>query len=324
MKAKKTTKKTTARPASALASAPKTKGTARTAVKVLRGGESWHGGSHRWSLPTQGKNGAWTPGEWAPVRDPILCSKGWHLTHDPGRWWGDNVVAYLAEYDGPTDGPDPKSEDDPTKFAATRARLLRPLTAAEIEANGIYLSGEHDVVLTGRIVLGGTAHFKGVGGSARVDSMYGSARVDSMYDSARVDSMYDSARVDSMCGSARVGSMEGSARVDRMEGSARVDRMDDSASVGSMEGSARVGSMDDSASVGSMYDSASVGSMEGSATAHANGAAVVVLRDGTPTVTLRGRASCLDYRSERPVAHFAPKRGVLTLNADGTIRTEGT
>jgi hypothetical protein len=180
MKAKKTTKKTTARPASALASAPKTKGTARTAVKVLRGGESWHGGSHRWSLPTQGKNGAWTPGEWAPVRDPILCSKGWHLTHDPGRWWGDNVVAYLAEYDGPTDGPDPKSEDDPTKFAATRARLLRPLTAAEIEANGIYLSGEHDVVLTGRIVLGGTAHFKGVGGSARVDSMYGSARVDSM------------------------------------------------------------------------------------------------------------------------------------------------
>ena len=264
------TKKTTARPASALASAPKTKGTAKTAFKVLRGGESWHGGSHRWSLPTQKEDGAWTPGEWTPEREPRLCSKGWHLTHDPGRWWGGNAIAYIAEYDGPTDGPDPKSEDDPTKFAATRARLLRPLTAAEIEANGIYLSGEHDVILTGRVVLGGTAHFKGVGGSARVDRMYGSARVGSMSAWASVVCMTDEDIVDSMTEVARIGSMAGSA------------------------------------------------------TAHANGVAIVAVRGGTPTVTLRGRASCLDYRSERPVAHFAPERGLLTLNADGTIRTEKT
>jgi hypothetical protein len=281
MKAKKTTKKTTtatkttARPASA------STGTAKTAFKVLRGGESWHGGSHRWSLPTQGNNGAWTPGDWTPDREPVLCETGYHLTEDPMCWWGvgEGIVAYLAEYDGPTDGPDTEAEDDPTKFAVTRARLLRPLSTAELEAKGIYLSGEHGTIDKGRLILGGTARFAVVDGSARVGRMYGSASV------VRMDG---SARVDCMDGSARVGRMDGSARVGRMYGSARVDCMD------------------------------------GSARAHASDNAVLVLKGGTPTVTLRGRASCLDYRPDRPVAHIAPEHGVLTINADGTTRTEGT
>lgn len=74
--------------------APET--TPRTAIKVLKGGASWHGGDHAWSLPTQAPDGAWTPGEWTPSVRPRLCEAGWHLTEQPACWWGD------AE-DGPAD-----------------------------------------------------------------------------------------------------------------------------------------------------------------------------------------------------------------------------
>jgi hypothetical protein len=282
----------------------------RTSIKVLKNGQSWHGGNHKWSLPELIDN-TWKPGAWTSAINPVWCESGWHLTNNPVAWWddGEGVVAYLVEYEGATAGPDLTASDDPTKFAVERCRLLRPLTSAELAEKGIFLAGELDELKDGRYILGGDAHVRSLNGSARVDRMYGSARVESMYGSASVESMYGSASVESMYGSARVESMYGSARVESMDGSARVDRM---------YGSARVESMYGSASVESMYGSASVGSMYGSATVHASGDAIVVVRRGSPIVTLRGRASCVDYRTVKPMFHVADEDKVLTLTGDST------
>jgi hypothetical protein len=228
----------------------------RTSIKVLKNGQSWHGGNHKWSLPELIDN-TWKPGAWTSAINPVWCESGWHLTNNPVAWWddGEGVVAYLVEYEGATAGPDLTASDDPTKFAVERCRLLRPLTSAELAEKGIFLAGELDELKDGRYILGGDAHVRSLNGSARVDLMYGSARVESM---------------------------------------------------------------DGSASVESMYGSASVGSMYGSATVHASGDAIVVVRRGSPIVTLRGRASCVDYRTVKPMFHVADEDKVLTLTGDST------
>ena len=111
-------------------------------IKVLRAGASWHGGEHEWSLPTRDASGAWTPGEWTPRVAPSVCSRGWHLTTQPGLWWSSDagVTAYLAEWDGAR----ARHEGD-EKFAVERCRLLRELTADELAACGVFLSGSHEV-----------------------------------------------------------------------------------------------------------------------------------------------------------------------------------
>ena len=111
-------------------------------IKVLRAGASWHGGEHEWSLPTRDASGAWTPGEWTPRVAPSVCSRGWHLTTQPGLWWSSDagVTAYLAEWDGAL----ARHEGD-EKFAVERCRLLRELTADELAACGVFLSGSHEV-----------------------------------------------------------------------------------------------------------------------------------------------------------------------------------
>ena len=255
----------------------------RTSIKVLKNGQSWHGGNHKWSLPELIDNN-WKPGAWTSAINPVWCESGWHLTNNPVAWWGDGegVVAYLVEYEGTTAGPDPTSSDDPTKFAVERCRLLRPLTSAELAEKGIFLTGELDELKDGRYILGGDAQVRSLNGTARVESMDGTARIESMD------------------GTARVGSMDGTARVESMDGTARVE---------SMDGTARVGSMDGTASVGSMY---------GTATVHTSGDAIVVVRRGSPIVTLRGRASCVDYRTVKPTFHVADEDKVLTLAGDGT------
>ena len=111
-------------------------------IKVLRAGTSWHGGAHEWSLPTRSTDGAWTPGEWTPAVAPSVCSRGWHLTTEPGRWWSVDagVTAYLAEWDGAL----ARREGD-EKFAVERCRLLRELTADELATFGVFRSGIHEV-----------------------------------------------------------------------------------------------------------------------------------------------------------------------------------
>ena len=148
-------------------------------IKVLRAGASWHGGEHRWSLPTRDTTGAWTPGEWTPSVAPSVCSRGWHLTTQPVLWWSSDagVTAYLAEWDGAL----ARREGD-EKFAVERCRLLRELTADELATCGVFLSGSHQV-RTGSVWAYGSATVT-ANGSATVTAN-GSATVRA-YDSATV------------------------------------------------------------------------------------------------------------------------------------------
>lgn len=119
-------------------------------IKVLCHGESCHGGTHRWSLPSRGPDGIWAPGEWTPTILPTMTAnghtksgppQGWHLTRDPAQWWDteDGAAAYLAEWDG-------EHATHGDKIAVSRCRLLRELTHDELATLGIYLSGNHPVI----------------------------------------------------------------------------------------------------------------------------------------------------------------------------------
>ena len=121
----------------------------KTGIKVLRNGSSFHGGYFKWSLPTQDKDGKWTPGEWTPPVKPVVCSSGYHLTTMPTEWWdSDNeCVAYLVEYKGRVDGL-PVLKDSKGKFAVEKCRLLRPLTPGELARHRIYTKETHSIVLS--------------------------------------------------------------------------------------------------------------------------------------------------------------------------------
>ena len=287
----------------------------RTAIKVLRAGQSWHGGTHTWSLPTQREDGTWKPGAWTPRVTPRLCSTGYHLTRDPVEWWGrdGDVVAYLAEHDGAVD------DQGGEKISVERCRLLRPLTTAELEAHGIYLTGEHGEI-TGARLIGGDARIDSLAG-CKVREMWGSSQVREMRESSQVGVMWGSSQVGVMWGSSQVREMRESSQVREMWDSAQVREMRESSQVGVMRESSQVGVMWGSSQVGEMRGSSQVGEMRDSATAHASGEAVVVVRRGyasCPTVTVRDRASVLDYRPSRPVHHVADEVQVLTLAPDGT------
>ena len=239
-------------------------------------------------------------------RDAAPVLAGYHLTRDPVEWWGrdGDVVAYLAEHDGAVD------DQGGEKISVERCRLLRPLTTAELEAHGIYLTGEHGEITGARLI----------GGDARIDSLAG-CKVREMWGSSQVREMRESSQVGVMWGSSQVGEMRGSSQVGVMRGSSQVRDMRESSQVREMWGSSQVGVMRGSSQVGVMWGSSQVGEMRDSATAHASGEAVVVVRRGyasCPTVTVRDRASVLDYRPSRPVHHVADEGQVLTLAPDGT------
>ena len=253
-------------------------------IKVLRAGASWHGGEHEWSLPTRDASGAWTPGEWTPRVAPSVCSRGWHLTTQPGLWWSSDagVTAYLAEWDGAL----ARHEGD-EKFAVERCRLLRELTADELAACGVFLSGSHEV-WAGSAWAYGSATVTAYG-SATVTA-HGSATV-TAYDSATVwaygsatVTAYDSATVWAH-GSATVTAYD-SATV-RAHGSATVTAYD-SATV-TAYGSATV----------TAYDSATVRAHD-SAKAHAAGQSVATTWGGTVVVTRADRGVIVDRRSGTP------------------------
>ena len=269
-------------------------------IKVLRAGTSWHGGAHEWSLPTRSTDGAWTPGEWTPAVAPSVCSRGWHLTTEPGRWWSVDagVTAYLAEWDGAL----ARREGD-EKFAVERCRLLRELTADELATFGVFRSGIHEVRAGSAWAYGSamvTAHGSATvtaHGSATVRA-YGSATVTAhgsatvrAYDSATVTA-YDSATVTAH-GSATVTAYDsatvtahGSATV-RAYGSATVTAYD-SATVTAY----------DSATV-TAHGSATVRA-HGSAKAHAAGQSVATAWGGGVVVTRADRGVIVDRRGDVP------------------------
>ena len=138
-------------------------------------------------------------------RDAAPVLAGYHLTRDPVEWWGrdGDVVAYLAEHDGAVD------DQGGEKISVERCRLLRPLTTAELEAHGIYLTGEHGEITGARLI----------GGDARIDSLAG-CKVREMWGSSQVREMRESSQVGVMWGSSQVGEMRGSSQVGEMRDSA--------------------------------------------------------------------------------------------------------
>jgi hypothetical protein len=240
---------------------------------------------------------------------PSVCSRGWHLTTQPGLWWsGDaGVTAYLAEWDGARE----QREGD-EKFAVERCRLLRELTADELASCGVFLSGSHEV-RTGAAWASGSATVRAYGSatvtaydSATVTAYdsatvtaYGSATV-TAYDSATVRA-YDSATV-TASGSATVRAYD-SATV-RAYGSATVTAYD-SATVTAYD-SATVTAYD-SATVRA-YDSATVTAYD-SAKAHAAGQSVATAWSGTVAVTRADRGVIVDRRGDTP--RTVCKRGGL-------------
>ena len=269
--------------------------------KTLRNGRSWHGGEHEWSLPTQGADETWTPGEWTPRVTPRVCSEGWHLTTEPARWWSadEGVACYLAEHDGAVS----RSEGE-DKIACERVRLLRPLTEDELAAVGIYTRGEHKVS-SGSAWASGSATVEAwdsatvrASGSATVEAS-GSAAVEAS-GSATVRAS-GSATVRAS-GSATVEAWD-SATVEA-SGSATV-RASGSATVEAW-GSATVGAWDsatveawDSATV-EAWDSATVEAW-GSAKAHAGGRSTCIAWRGTTLVLTRSDAGVIvDRRGAAP------------------------
>ena len=61
--------------------------------KILVDEKSCHGGTLKWSLPQQGK-----PGAWHSVEGPLsMCKTGMHLTMAPYQWYSWGCTSYIAE-----------------------------------------------------------------------------------------------------------------------------------------------------------------------------------------------------------------------------------
>ena len=90
--------------------------------KVLNAnGRSCNGGSMQWSLPTQNKDGSWTPGEWTPTIEGELveCWNGYHLAtlEQLPLWLNERI--FVAEVDG-----DVLASADNDKWIARKVRLV--------------------------------------------------------------------------------------------------------------------------------------------------------------------------------------------------------
>ena len=103
--------------------------------KVLKAGQSVHGGNLTWSLP----NGD-TPGEWHEVEgEPVLCSRGLHLTDNLREWWTPGAKAYEAEVS--EDATRTSYTKNGCKIAVSKCRLVRELAPDELIPHGIIVAG---------------------------------------------------------------------------------------------------------------------------------------------------------------------------------------
>ena len=68
--------------------------------------------------PCHGGAGSYPPpGEWTePISEPVCCSRGYHLTTDPLRWWKPKAALWVAEGRGPLDG----DGEDKAAFSSVR------------------------------------------------------------------------------------------------------------------------------------------------------------------------------------------------------------
>ena len=95
----------------------------RKLYKVLVAGESCHGGSLKWSLPTKNpETGKYRPGAWQHVSGNVsMCSRGLHLTEQPEKWLKVGCEIFRAQ---PQECPTVWQDD---KCVVTGARLLYPI-----------------------------------------------------------------------------------------------------------------------------------------------------------------------------------------------------
>jgi hypothetical protein len=266
--------------------------------KVLNGLKSCHGGEHTWTL-----------GEWYRIyAEPIVCSRGFHVTENPAAWFKPGCTVYVAEIDGLTDRA-PDNAEDSTKVAAQACRLIRPATDAELVERGIFLSGSHQAC-KGLSVVWGTASVIATGSASVV-----------AYESSSVKA-YDSSSVKAY-GSATVRAYE-RAFVNAYEfaavqasGSVSVQAFNSSSvtahdTVRVVAYSTASVQAFDSAFV-TAYDAASVEAYGlvsvtayGSTKIRASERTAVVLRGyGRPTVTLEDEATEVSYLSTKPTFRTA-------------------
>ena len=262
--------------------------TDRIVVKVLQRGRSWHQNVNpfAWSLPTQSPDGTWTPGEWTPKVPAVRCESGYHGTNCAPKWWGEDAVAYWMEYhpDAKVIAPESDAED---KFCGEQCRLLRPLNRAELEAQGVYLTGKHAEIGAngGHFVVGGDAEIHDVRGGTIHGVRGGTIN-------------YVSGGTINYVSGGTIHYVSGGTIHDGRGGTIH---------------DVRGGTIHDVRG-GAIHDVSG-----GTITAHAASNAVIVVRWNSPTVTVRGNASILDYRGGRPVHHVADKGMSLTLAGDGSV-----
>ena len=103
--------------------------------KLLCDGKSHN--DYAWSLPMDDGAGGWTPGDWQYQDGPLVqCANGLHLTTEPAKRFSrhaldrEGSVFYIAE-------PDGLVLDCGEEIVASRARLLRPVSAEELLALGL-------------------------------------------------------------------------------------------------------------------------------------------------------------------------------------------
>ena len=167
--------------------------------KILVGGRSCHGGDLTWSLPVEGK-----PGAWHEVETVEICQSGLHLTDDPASWWKPGCQIFEAEAEG-VEG-DVSAGD--RKVVAKRARLLREVTSAEeLSSLRIWSAGEHEVSGGDKAIALGSSRVMAYGSStvtARDSSHVEASNYSRVmaYDSSTVWA-YDSSHVEA-CGSSTV------------------------------------------------------------------------------------------------------------------------
>jgi len=105
----------------------------RTLYKVTGpNGESIHGGTFTYDLPTLNDDGTWAPGEWTPKIESVrVCHRGYHLTTDYVKWLKLGCLIWTAEGRGGED-----TEDDKTAFGESRclAGVDKPQWWSDVES----------------------------------------------------------------------------------------------------------------------------------------------------------------------------------------------
>jgi hypothetical protein len=87
---------------------------------------------HRWPLPTQAGDGAWTPGDWVTVEGPLdPCRVGLHACREADTTLWIAAECYALEYRG-------ERMDAPDKVVVRQARLTRRYTAWDKRAMRLF------------------------------------------------------------------------------------------------------------------------------------------------------------------------------------------